>query len=132
MQNQSSENILDEARNYLIREYSPLAILHYGSRQKGTNRPDSDWDLYMVVPTSFDRFEPDESAKLAAEVQNGLRTHLGLSNLKVDTLFAFVDNYLEHFMEEGSHAFDALNGDILYPSQTDSDALVSYLRDHCG
>jgi uncharacterized protein len=30
--------------------YNPLQVWLFGSRARGDNRPDSDWDLFVVVP----------------------------------------------------------------------------------
>lgn len=41
----------DEQRiaQYLVEKYNPLAIVLHGSRARGLNRANSDWDLYVFV-----------------------------------------------------------------------------------
>ena len=39
-----------EALDLVIATWHPLEVWLYGSRAKGTHRPDSDWDLLVVVP----------------------------------------------------------------------------------
>ena len=34
----------------IVRQYQPLEIRLFGSRARGTATPESDWDLFVVVP----------------------------------------------------------------------------------
>jgi uncharacterized protein len=49
--------------------YHPLQVWLFGSRARGTARPDSDWDLFVVVPDDT----PEEVLDLVAawRVQRG-------------------------------------------------------------
>ena len=40
--------------------YHPLQVWLFGSRARGDNRPDSDWDLFVIVPddTPEERLDP--------------------------------------------------------------------------
>ena len=41
---------LSEAVTLLAEKLDPRAIILFGSRARGTNRPDSDYDLLVIVP----------------------------------------------------------------------------------
>ena len=43
-----------QALELIVSTWHPLEIWLYGSRAKGTHRPDSDWDLLLVVPDETD------------------------------------------------------------------------------
>jgi predicted nucleotidyltransferase len=40
--------------DYLVKKYQPLAIILHGSRASGHNRPNSDWDIYLLVDQKLD------------------------------------------------------------------------------
>lgn len=42
-------DLKQQITNYLIQKYQPAAILLHGSRARGLNRPNSDWDLFVFV-----------------------------------------------------------------------------------
>lgn len=44
---------LDRMVRQIVRKVDPVAIYLFGSRARGDARPDSDYDLLIVVPDSF-------------------------------------------------------------------------------
>lgn len=53
-------SIKQQITDYLIQKYHPVAILLHGSRARGLNRPNSDWDLCVFV----DRDVKDDGPEL--------------------------------------------------------------------
>ena len=50
----SQDPVLNEILSRLVQEFSPTRVYLFGSRSKGKERPDRDYDLLLVVE-SFDR-----------------------------------------------------------------------------
>lgn len=46
---------IQEMTERLVRRFQPLRIILFGSHARGTNRPDSDVDLLMVLPSCCDK-----------------------------------------------------------------------------
>ena len=53
----------------IVEKYHPDQVWLYGSRARGDQRPDSDWDLFIVAPDATD--ERDLSPVVAAELRRG-------------------------------------------------------------
>lgn len=51
-QNRSSTALLDEAVRRLVETFDPEAIYLFGSQPRGNARPDSDYDIMVIVPSS--------------------------------------------------------------------------------
>ena len=51
--------------------YHPLQVWLFGSRARGDNRPDSDWDLFVVVPDDAPArlFDPELSYQVQKDLQ---------------------------------------------------------------
>ncbi len=47
--------VLTTVRDRLIEHFRPLKIILFGSRSRGQARPDSDWDLLIVLPDAPDK-----------------------------------------------------------------------------
>lgn len=56
-------SLLDE----LVTDHSPDEILLFGSRAKGLARPDSDWDLLVLVPVAEERAVPEHIVPARSE-----------------------------------------------------------------
>jgi len=48
---------IQEMTDRLVRRFNPVRIVLFGSHARCTNRPDSDVDLLMVLPSCEDKFE---------------------------------------------------------------------------
>lgn len=73
-----------EISNLLARirdTYDPLAVLLYGSKARGESRPDSDWDLKIIV--SDDAPEALFSPLLGWSVQDGAGVHADISCARI-------------------------------------------------
>ena len=47
-----SQSTLKSIKKILVSEFNPLNIYVFGSRASGTSRPESDWDICLVVKSS--------------------------------------------------------------------------------
>lgn len=52
MNTQINDSHLDEIVKKLVEHFNPTKIFLFGSRAKGTARPESDYDLFLVVKES--------------------------------------------------------------------------------
>lgn len=75
----SSESSLTEAADWLptvveriVRRFDPVRIILFGSRARGTARPDSDLDLLVVLPAA-----PDRRAAAVAVMRELADLHVG-------------------------------------------------------
>ena len=59
---------VEEAVRRLVEQVDPLAIIAFGSRARGTHRPDSDLDLAVILDVS----EQAVYSKVPAEIFKGL------------------------------------------------------------
>jgi predicted nucleotidyltransferase len=50
-----SESILNEMTSRLVTEFDPDQVILFGSHAWGTPNPDSDIDLFVIVPESLER-----------------------------------------------------------------------------
>jgi predicted nucleotidyltransferase len=71
MQN-TAEDVLPEIVRRLVDEFDPEEIILFGSRAWGQPRPDSDYDLFVVVSESEDR-----------PLQRAVKAHECLSELGI-------------------------------------------------
>jgi uncharacterized protein len=82
----SGDRVLDEITRRLVDSMRPERIMLFGSRAWGEPRPDSDYDLLVVVPDSDER-----------PARRATRAHLALADLPVakdilvETSAEFVD-----------------------------------------
>lgn len=56
----------------LREEYKPLRLFFYGSREQGTNRPDSDFDFVMVLSEFNDKKRYDVMSKILSDLRREL------------------------------------------------------------
>lgn len=72
-----------ELVEYLKKKYKPLAIVLHGSRARGKNRANSDWDIYLFV---------DKKKKVVDHMWNGQHLDIWPIQVPVSTEF-FVDTF---------------------------------------
>jgi predicted nucleotidyltransferase len=90
----------------LVSELNPLSIYLFGSRARGTARPDSDFDL-LVVTNDEDEESSDEYARVYAPL-------LG-SGIGCDVVPISLSDFLECRDEPTSMAYEIFrNGKIVY------------------
>jgi hypothetical protein len=65
-----AEEVLPEIVRRLIAEFDPDAIILFGSRAWGQPRPDSDYDLFVIVPETEQ--SPLEQAVRAQQCLSGM------------------------------------------------------------
>ena len=61
-----SSRVVDAIRDAVVRAVSPRRIILFGSHARGDARPDSDYDLLLVVDTDRPSWEVGIDARLAA------------------------------------------------------------------
>jgi len=66
-----ADPLLDEAVRRLADAFQPEAIYLFGSRARGDNRPDSDYDLMVIVSQSD--LPPHRRAQAAHRALHGIR-----------------------------------------------------------
>jgi uncharacterized protein len=83
-------------------EISPLQIWLFGSRARGDHRPDSDWDIYAVVPDSAaeELLEPWRFCKLA-EDSGVYATLLGGRKSEIEGIWGIVNTMGDVLAREG-------------------------------
>jgi predicted nucleotidyltransferase len=52
--------------------YHPLQVWLFGSRARGDHRPDSDWDLFVIVPDDTPKEEIDLFAAWQLQLDSGV------------------------------------------------------------
>jgi predicted nucleotidyltransferase len=61
-----AERVVDAIRDAIVRAVSPKRVVLFGSHARGGARPDSDYDLLLVVDTDRPTWEVGIDARLAA------------------------------------------------------------------
>jgi predicted nucleotidyltransferase len=93
MQAKSESTFLKQATDFLVKAYQPKAIYLFGSHERGTAGPNSDYDFLLVVDDDADR------AKRKSEIAYRILRPLGQA---VDVLVWRQSRFLEEIKSKTS------------------------------
>lgn len=120
--------VIDNAKNWLIENCNPVAIILFGSRAKGNASSSSDYDFLIVVEDNHD--DDFDISRLNVNNRAALTSAV---NAECDTVFNSVSSFLESVQDvpreelpRGSFSYQAANeGILLYPNTTMQQLLAS-------
>src|SRR5947209_1788464 len=104
-----ADPLLEAVTRVIVTELSPRRVILFGSRARGEHRPDSDYDLMVLI----------DSPDAAAECEPAIRERMSAFDSSVDVLVASAGDFERRRLDVGTIEFAVdREGHVLYESAT--------------
>ena len=110
---------ISEAVRRMVEHVNPLQIILFGSRARGTARPDSDLDLAVIVDAPDDATDDEVRRRLPYTVLRGLRMEVTLivaSRAKFDLHRPWPNSIFNYIDREGIVLYDRQSAEPSHPN----------------